>query len=171
MTNVDQSPCIGQLEHHLHNVFASQRVPGEDFVYVPSAELFNVLEDFCDDQNINEPRPPLLILGNSGSGKSAILANWLHRRQRNATRARNSDDFVFWHVVGCTRQSMDVNNLMRRLMIDLKQRFELSRNVSLTQARLSWDLPRFLELAAKKGKIIIVKIHSVPEMTDMNILV
>lgn len=156
MTNVDQSPCIGQLEHHLHNVFASQRVPGEDFVYVPSAELFNVLEDFCDDQSIHEPRPPLLILGNSGSGKSAILANWLHRRQRNATRARNSDDFVFWHVVGCTRQSMDVNNLMRRLMIDLKHRFELSRDVSLTQARLSWDLPRFLELAAKKGKIIIV---------------
>jgi hypothetical protein len=149
-------PCIGLLESHLHNVFARERVPGEDFVYTPSSELFNILEDFCDDQQIHESRPPLLILGNSGSGKSALLANWLQRRQRNMTRSRAADDFVFWHAVGCTRQSMDVNNLMRRMMRDLKARFELSRDVPRTQARLSWDLPRFLELGSKKGKVIIV---------------
>jgi hypothetical protein len=149
-------PCIGLLESHLHNVFARERVPGEDFVYTPSSELFNILEDFCDDQQIHESRPPLLILGNPGSGKSALLANWLQRRQRNMTRSRAADDFVFWHAVGCTRQSMDVNNLMRRMMRDLKARFELSRDVPRTQTRLSWDLPRFLELGSKKGKVIIV---------------
>jgi nephrocystin-3 len=148
--------CIGLLEHHLHHVFSQERVPGEDFVYIPSTELFNTLEDFCDDQSIHESRRPLLILGESGSGKSALLANWLQRRQRNMTRSRAADDFVFWHAVGCTRQSMDVNNLMRRLMVDLKKRFELSRDVPLAQSRLSWDFPRFLELAAKKGKVIIV---------------
>jgi hypothetical protein len=149
-------PCIGLLESHLHNVFARERVPGEDFVYTPSSEMFNILEDFCDDQQIHESRPPLLILGSPGSGKSALLANWLQRRQRNMTRSRAADDFVFWHAVGCTRQSMDVHNLMRRMMRDLKARFELSRNVPRTQSRLSWDLPRFLELASKKGKVIIV---------------
>jgi hypothetical protein len=149
-------PCIGLLESHLHNVFARERVPGEDFVYSPSSEMFNLLEDFCDDQQIHESRPPLLILGSPGSGKSALLANWLQRRQRNMTRSRAADDFVFWHAVGCTRQSMDVHNLMRRMMRDLKARFELSRDVPRTQSRLSWDLPRFLELASKKGKVIIV---------------
>jgi Cdc6-like AAA superfamily ATPase len=148
--------CIGLLEPHIHKVFAQERVPGEDFVYKQSTEMFNILEDFCDDQTIHEPRPPLLILGDSGSGKSALLANWLQRRQRNMTRSRAAEDFVFWHAVGCTRQSMDINNLMRRLMSDLKARFELSRDVPLTQSRLSWDLPRFLELASKKGKAIIV---------------
>jgi Cdc6-like AAA superfamily ATPase len=148
--------CIGLLEPHIHKVFAQERVPGEDFVYKQSNEMFNILEDFCDDQTIHEPRPPLLILGDSGSGKSALLANWLQRRQRNMTRSRAAEDFVFWHAVGCTRQSMDINNLMRRLMSDLKARFELSRDVPLTQSRLSWDLPRFLELASKKGKAIIV---------------
>ena len=41
-------------------------------------------------------------------------------------------------------------------MTDLKNRFELSRDVPLSQSRLSWDLPRFLELASKKGKVVIV---------------
>jgi nephrocystin-3 len=148
--------CLGLLEPHLHKVFAQERVPGEDFVYIPSTEMFNVLEDYCDDQQIHEARQPLLILGESGSGKSALLANWLQRRQRNMTRSRSADDFVFWHAVGCTRQSLDVNSILRRLIQDLKSRFELSRDVPYTQSRLSWDFPRFLELASKKGKVIIV---------------
>jgi GTPase SAR1 family protein len=153
----NHNQCIGNLEHHLHYVFANQRVPSEEYVYTPPTEMFNLLEDFCDDQSIHEIKAPLLLLGDSGCGKSALLANWLQRRLRNG-RGRSSDDFVYWHAVGCTRQSMDVNSLMRRLMTDLKNRFELSRDVPVTQARLSWDLPRFLDLAAKKGKTIIVVI-------------
>jgi Cdc6-like AAA superfamily ATPase len=152
----EQRPCIGLLEHHLHSVFAQERVPGEDFVYAPSTEMFNILDDFCDDQSMSETRPPLLLLGSSGIGKSALLANWLQRRQRNMARGRQVDDFVYYHAVGCTRQSKVVNNLLRRLITDLKNRFELSRDVPVSQSRLSWDLPRFLELASKKGKVIIV---------------
>ena len=49
-----------------------------------------------------------------------------------------------------------MNVLLRRLITDLKNRFELSRDVPSSQTRLSWDLPRFLELASKKGKLVIV---------------
>lgn len=150
------SDCIGLLEPHLHDVFARERIPSEDFIYTIIPEMFNTLEDFCDDQQIHEPRPPLLILGDSGSGKSALLANWLQRRQRNMSRSRAADDYVFYHAVGCTRHSMDVRNMMKRLLHDLKHRFELTRNVSLDPARLSWDIPRFLELASKKGKILLI---------------
>lgn len=66
------------------------------------------------------------------------------------------DEFVFWHAVGCSRQSMNVNNLLRRLLTDLKNRFELLRDVPKSHKRLSWELPRFLELAAKKGKVLVV---------------
>lgn len=125
-------------------------------MYAPSTEMFNILDDFCDDQSMSETRPPLLLLGSSGIGKSALLANWLQRRQRNMARGRQVDDFVYYHAVGCTRQSKVVNNLLRRLITDLKNRFELSRDVPVSQSRLSWDLPRFLELASKKGKVIIV---------------
>ena len=41
-------------------------------------------------------------------------------------------------------------------MTDLKTRFDLLRDVPLAQDRLAWELPRFLEMASKRGKIIIV---------------
>ena len=41
-------------------------------------------------------------------------------------------------------------------MTDLKTRFDLNREVPLSQERLSWELPRFLEAASKRGKIVIV---------------
>lgn len=167
------SDCIGLLESHLHDVFAKERIPNEDFIYTPLSELFNTLEDFCEDQQIHEPRPPLLILGDSGSGKSALLANWLQRRQRNMSRSRSADDYVFYHVIGCTRHSMNVRNMMRRLLYDLKHRFELTRNVSVDPTHLSWDIPRFLELASKKGKIVIVldglhRLESIEGETDLS---
>ena len=62
---------IGNLEHHIHSIFAKTRVPGEDFVYMPSYDLFNALDNYCDDATIHEPKDPLLIVGEAGSGKSA----------------------------------------------------------------------------------------------------
>ena len=82
------SASIGMLEHHLHDVFSAVRVPGEDFVYAPNMELFNQLEDYCDfDNSVDEPTA-LLILGEPGGGKSALLSNWLQRRAKNQQRAR-----------------------------------------------------------------------------------
>jgi hypothetical protein len=150
--------CIGNLEHHVHKVFALVRVPGEDFVYSASIDLFNKLDDYCDEQGMVESRPPFLIKGESGTGKSALLSNWLQRRERSLMRSRtgNSDHFIFWHAVGCSRQSMNVNVVIKRLIVELKTRFELSRPLPKQQERYSWELPRFLDLAAKRGKVIIV---------------
>jgi transcriptional regulator of aromatic amino acid metabolism len=43
-------------------------------------ELFNKLDIFCEEQGMFEVRQPLLIKGESGTGKSALLSNWLQRR-------------------------------------------------------------------------------------------
>lgn len=51
---------------------------------------------------------------------------------------------------------MDVNSLIRRLIEELKSRFQLTRDLPVSQDRLSWELPRFFDLASKKGSIIIV---------------
>lgn len=156
-TNQLSSNCIGKLEHHVHDIFASARVPGEDFVYSSSTDLFSIIDEYCNDGEENGPKPPLLLLGEEGTGKSALLSNWLQRKHRNGTRIRQSlDEFIFWHAVGCSRHSMNVNNLIRRLIVDLKNRFELSREVPVLQERLSWELPRFLDLASKRGKIIVI---------------
>jgi hypothetical protein len=41
-------------------------------------------------------------------------------------------------------------------MMELKTRFELSRELPSNQERLSWELPRFLDAASRRGKIIVV---------------
>lgn len=149
--------CIGNLESLVHKQFAAVRVPGEDFVYSGSNDLFLKLDRYCDEQSIHEPKPPLLIMGASGTGKSALLSNWLYRKERNAVRFRtNADTLTFWHAVGCSRQSLNTNSLLRRVIVELKNKFELAREVPKAQGRLSWELPRFLDLASKKGKVILV---------------
>lgn len=156
--NDGDEQCIGALEHHLHDLFSSVRVPGDEFVYSPSIEMFNQLDDYCDESAFHEARPPMLIMDESGSGKSALLSNWLHRRRQkaHARKTSQSSEFVFWHAVGCTRQSTNVHSLIRRLMHDLKNKFGLDRNVPFAQDRLSWELPRFFEMASKKGKFIVI---------------
>lgn len=143
--------CIGNLEHHVHKVFATIRVPGEDFVYSASLDLFNRLDEYCDDDSDimdssdGSPRTPFLIKGESGTGKSALLSNWLDRRERMLEKTRNNHEekeFTFWHAVGCSRQSMNVNVLIRRLIVELKNRFELQRAIPKTQDQYSWELPR-----------------------------
>ena len=144
------SSSIGMLETHLHDVFSAMRVPGEDFVYSPNMELFNRLEAYCDFESSLDAPTALLLLGEPGGGKSALLSNWLQRRQKNLSRQRGGEtEFIFWHAVGCSRQSINVYSLMRRLMTDLKARFELLREVPVAHDRLAWDLPRFLGSLSK----------------------
>ena len=59
---------------------------------------------------------PLLLLGESGSGKSALLANWIDR-----WRESNPDDFIFQHYIGSTTDSADHWQLMTRLIGAIKR--------------------------------------------------
>ncbi len=153
MSAAEDTNSIGRLEPQLHSIFCHMRVPGDEYVYCAEGALLASLENYTDDGP--EDRSPVVLLGEDGSGKSALLANFVERRTRHNGRS-NRNDFMFFHAVGCSRQSMNVNSLLRRLMNALKEHFELTRNVPLDEDRLSWDLPLFLEQAAKKGKIIII---------------
>ena len=126
---------VSQLEHDLHTVFAGNRVPSENAVYAPEEGVMAALNEFASESTFVEPRQPLVLLGPSGGGKSAALSNWLHQRRHVAVRRSrhtggHSGEFVFWHVVGCSRQSTFVGHMLRRLMTELKHHFEIAREVS-----------------------------------------
>lgn len=71
-----------------------------------------------------------------GSGKSAVVANWLAaRKMAGARRSRLAalnpqEEFVFYHVTGCSRQSTFVGHMLHRLMTELKEQFGIDREVS-----------------------------------------
>jgi len=85
-----------------HEAFAASRV--SQYVYVPTkAETFATLDQHSDTLEGNAKKP-LVIVGNDGSGKSALLANWVAKRREHKHR----DEFLFQHFVGCTTPSLQV---------------------------------------------------------------
>ncbi|MCX5769214.1 MAG: DUF4062 domain-containing protein, partial [Candidatus Hydrogenedentes bacterium] len=59
---------------------------------------------------------PLVLLGDSGGGKSALLANWLAR-----WRIEHPQDFIVQHYIGGTPDSADHGRLMSRLIAEIKR--------------------------------------------------
>mmetsp|Transcript_1327 Transcript_1327/g.1718 ORF Transcript_1327/g.1718 Transcript_1327/m.1718 type:complete len:345 (+) Transcript_1327:85-1119(+) len=154
---------IGSLEHDLHSVFADNCVPSENTVYSPDLNVLEALDEYCAESTFHEIKKPLVLIGPPGCGKSAALANWLLSRKKakenNKSRLSSlnpQEEFIFWHVVGCSRQSTNVGHMLNRLMTELRGHFEITREVSEGEDALSWDFPPFLELAVAKGKVLLV---------------
>jgi hypothetical protein len=145
-------------------------------VYVPSKDTYYQTLDQHADTLEGDIKPPLVLLGNEGSGKSALLANWVAQRRVHLHR----DEFLFQHFVGCTTPSLQVcdhilkyvenflkyipalqlSHTLLRLEGSLKEFFQLREmKVPDTEEELRWSLNRFLAAAAKKhfpARIVII---------------
>ena len=74
------------------------------YVFVPTKEDTCILLDQHADTLEGDVKLPLVIVGNEGSGKSALLANWVANRRKHKHR----DEFLFQHFAGCSSQSLQV---------------------------------------------------------------
>lgn len=73
------------------------------------------------DEHINRHQPPLILVGQSGLGKSAILANWIAKFQRS-----HPDVLVVYYFIGATPDSSDPFSLVRFILEQIKVKFRLS---------------------------------------------
>ena len=88
---------------------------------------------FCED--IGEgARSPIVVCGESGVGKSALLANWARRRREQAEYMRHGQpggggsrlqEFVFEHYAEASRAATRLQNVLYRLEHGLKVHFSL----------------------------------------------
>jgi len=78
--------------------------------YIGRTDYFEAL-----DRHAAGEGGPLLLLGDSGSGKSALLANWLAHWHHD-----HPQDFIIQHYIGGTADSADHWQLMIRLMAEIK---------------------------------------------------
>ena len=74
-----------------HEAFAESRFG----VYIGREEYFETLNDHVEGDG-----PPLVVLGESGSGKSALLANWAKK-----FREKHPDEHFIMHFIGATAYS------------------------------------------------------------------
>ncbi|KAL3789640.1 hypothetical protein ACHAW5_002357 [Stephanodiscus triporus] len=146
--------CFSHLEDDLHSTFTKESfIEGSQFT-----SLFQELDLYCETAAATEEDNPLVVVGDSGVGKSAALATWAARRVCNSPPTRNRLDdveFVFYHHIGCSRLSTQVLHLLRRLVNSIIVHFQLKDAMNLADEKLPWILPRLLERASKKGRVVI----------------
>ena len=137
-----EQPSLLEREGMDHEVFARSRAS----VYIGRQEYFD-----CLDSHVKGTGPPLVVLGESGGGKSALLSNWALRY-----REERPDDFVLLHFIGGSPNSANATGLLRRIMLELKERFDLPDEVPSQPEKIKEVFPDWLTQTAGKGKVVLV---------------
>jgi nephrocystin-3 len=79
--------------------------------YIGRQDYFDALDRHCMGDG-----KPLLLVGDSGSGKSALIANWVEHWGEG-----HPGDFIFQHYIGGTTDSAVHWKVMRRLVSEIKR--------------------------------------------------
>jgi len=125
-----------------HDAFARSRTG----VYVGRQEYFDRLNEHGAGDG-----PPLVILGESGSGKSALLANWALRYRRE-----HPDTLVLMHFIGSSPYSTDWAAMLRRIMGELKRHFGIQQQLPENRDALRVAFANWLHMSAARGRVVLI---------------
>ena len=109
----------------------------------------------------------LLLVGDSGSGKSALLANWLEHWRKNHPK-----DFIVQHYIGGTADSADHWRLMSRLMAEIKRWSGDLEALPTNHDDIRKDFPLWLNKArtgaAHQGVRFILVLDALNQLDDQD---
>ena len=125
-----------------HTTFLKSRLR----VYIGGQKYFNRLNAHAESED-----PPLVITGNSGLGKSALLANWIIQYQR-----ANPDTYILYHFTGGAPDSTDYVQIVRRILDELKLRFEIKDEIPNIPEKIIESFPKFLAQSGRYGKWVLI---------------
>jgi hypothetical protein len=99
-------------------------------VYLGGKRSINQLERWIDSG-----QQKILITGESGAGKSALIANWIEAHRQN-----HPEDVVFAHHLGCSNDASAIRPLLARLIDTAKQQLPEIYGYSLSVPQDWWEL-------------------------------
>jgi hypothetical protein len=137
-----EEPSPLDRESAEHEAFAQSRVR----IYIGRQEYFDRLNDHVQSEG-----PPLVMLGESGSGKSSLLANWAAKY-----REHHPEALVIQHYVGATPASADWAAMLRRIMGEFQRRFKIQQEIPEEPNDLRAAFVNWLHMAAAKGKVVLI---------------
>jgi len=103
------------------------------------------------DEHAGSQEPPLVIIGGSGSGKSALIANWVDRYRR-----QNPEIFIIQHYLGSSPQSANHIMIIRRIIQEIRRRYGLADELPAEPGELKKVFPQWLAMAAQRGRMILI---------------
>jgi hypothetical protein len=134
-----------------HEAFAQSRAK----VYIGRQEYYDRLDEQARGDGL-----PLVVLGESGSGKSALLANWA-LRYRNS----HSEELLLMHFIGATPYSTDWAAMLRRIMGEFARRFGIEQEIPDQPDALRSTFANWLHIAAARSKVVLV-LDAVNQLED-----
>ena len=137
-------PEVLDRERLAHEAHAKNRL----FACIERPSHLAVLNRFADSEREGKG---LVVTGESGGGKSVLLAAWARDRAR-----AQPTDFLFQHYFGSTPESASVDGFLRRLLGDLKRRFDIAEEIPTESDKLREALPLWLAQTTSRGQIVLV---------------
>ena len=125
-----------------HEAFAAARAK----VYIGREAYFARLDAHAEGNEL-----PLVVLGESGAGKSALLANWAIRY-----RLAHPETMVLIHFIGATPYSADWASMLRRIMGEFKRRFNFEGEIPDRPDALRLAFANWLHMAAAQGRLVLI---------------
>jgi tetratricopeptide (TPR) repeat protein len=95
--------------------------------------------------------PPLVVTGDSGGGKTALLASSAARWAQ-----RHPDQLLFEHYFGATPQSASATAFLQRLLGELKRRYDIDDEIPVQPDKLPETLALWLAHTVGRVRILLV---------------
>lgn len=103
------------------------------------------------DRHAASDTPPLFVTGTTGSGKSALLANWAYDRQTSFPNVP-----VICHYAGALPTQSDHGSVLRHVMAELRQLCDITDPLPDDTGELVAAFPLWLGKARNRRMIIII---------------
>ncbi len=139
-----------------HEAYAQARFR----IYIPREKYYEQLNEHATSTG-----RPLVILGESGAGKSALLANWASEYQE-----AHPDELFISHYIGATPYSSDWASMLRRIMGELGRRFDIQGEIPTEPDRLRTVFTQWLHMASasagRTGERVILVLDALNQLED-----
>ena len=144
---IGEVPSPLQAERMAHAAYAEDRCKA----YITNPADIEALDTYINTLPTGDtPNHPLVISGESGLGKSALLAYWLIQYQ-----TRYPDHFVIQHYAGISGDANAIS-LLRRIMAEIKVRYQETDELPGKPEDIVKDFPMWLARVRQNDPLLLV---------------
>ncbi len=139
---IADAPSPLEQERRVHETYALTRRRA----YIPRKENITTLDSF-----VSIEKQPLIVTGESGSGKSSLVSYWAHDY-----RKRHPESFIVTHFVGAGSSGTGHVGIIQRIMEEIKDRFDLPDDVPTTPESIEREFPNWLAQVQREEMILVI---------------